>query len=518
MSTVPSIPVGGTTLVDVLRRARARAAAAGRPVLATYVEPLPGVDPLDAFERAEGTEDRSYWARPADGVAVVGVGAAVTVAPSGGGRFGAATRMWRALLDGALCDGPGAIREVDARAIPSAEAFGRRPMLLGGFRFDPARPPDPVWLGYPDAWLAVPRLCLATSPAGRWLATSALVRPGEEPVRLADALERERDRLIGAGRASEAAAVWAAIAETLRHRPGAPPASSGEDPDGADSARDEFERAVAEGAAAVRDGRLEKVVVARAVDWRPAPMPEPSRVLRRLARRYPDCHVFAVARGRKVFLGASPERLVRVEGDRVQATCLAGSVARDESPAADARLGASLLASAKDREEHAIVVRALTSALVTLCEEVVVPPEPVLLPLPDVQHLYTPVTARLRDGVGILDLVERLHPTPAVGGAPREGAMAFIREHERWDRGWYAAPVGWLDASGNGELAVALRSALLDGESATLFAGCGILADSAPEDEYMESELKLRAMRGALTEPAGEGAEGTSDPQGAEHA
>lgn len=516
MSAAPLLPVGDIALVDLLRRARARVATTGRPVLATYVEPLPGVDPLDAFQRAEGTEDRAYWARPSKGIAVAGVGAAVTVSPSGDGLFAAAARMWRALLAGGICGGPGSLdalgtldAALDDAGPAGAAGFGRRPMLLGGFRFDPARPPDPAWRGFPDAWLAVPRLCLAVSPAGRWLASSVLVRTGDEPARLADGLERERDRLIGAGAASESAAVWATIAESFRYRRAssegeqAAVAAVGIESD--EAACSAFLEAVAEGAAAVRGGALEKVVVARAVGWRPPQPPDAVAALRRLAVRYPDCHLFAVARGRRVFLGASPERLVRVDGRMVRATSLAGSIARGATPEQDARQGEALMASAKDREEHAIVVRALTAALAELCDDVVAPAEPVLLTMPDVHHLYTPVTARLRDGVELLDVVARLHPTPAVGGAPRDGALAFIRDHEGWDRGWYAAPIGWMDAGGDGEFAVALRSALLDGEEATLFAGCGVMGDSDPAAEFAESELKLRAMREGLADAVADG-------------
>ncbi len=504
MSPTAPLPVGDITLVDLLRRARARVAAGSRPVLATYIEPLPGVDPLDAFQRAEGTEERIYWARPSAGIAIAGIGAAVTVAPSGDGRFSAAAKMWHALLAGGLSGGPGALEldcsEGDAER---AAGFGRRPMLLGGFRFDPARAPDPSWRGYPDAWLAVPRLCLVVSPQGRWLASSVLVRAGDEPIRLADGLERERDELIGAGRASESAAVWATIAEAFSHaRPSTQRSQAAmlAAETAADlTAREAFMTAVTEGAEAVRAGDLEKVVIARKVSWRLPRPPDTVQTLRRLVARYPDCHIFAVVRGRRVFLGASPERLVRVDGQTVRATSLAGSIGRGATAELDEAQGNALVASAKDREEHAIVVRALTAGLAELCDDVVAPAEPTLLTMPDVHHLYTPVTARLRDGVQILDVVARLHPTPAVGGAPREDALAFIRAHEGWDRGWYAAPVGWMDASGDGEFAVALRSALLEGADATLFAGCGIMGDSDAEGEYVESELKLRAMREGLT-------------------
>lgn len=510
MTGLPQIPVGGITLMELLGRARARATATGRPVLATYVEPLPGVDPLDAFERAGRSAERVYWAHPAEGVAVVGVGAAVTVSPSGQGRFDAVARVWRALLKDGLTGGPGAVVSDGASRAGSGEDFGRSPMLLGGFRFDPECPADPRWLGYPDAWLAVPRLCLAVSPAGRWLAASALVRPGEDVASRADALERERDRLIGAGGMSEAAAVWATIAEMFNRPAPELPSHEGGQAERA-AAREEFERGVALGARAVQERRLEKVVIARATDWNAAGPVDAGRTLRHLVGRYPDCHVFAVARGRKVFLGASPERLVRVRGDAVHATCLAGSIGRGATPEDDAVAAETLLASAKDREEHAIVVRAITAALTPLCEGVAAPAEPAVLTLPDVHHLHTPVTARPKAGVGLLELAARLHPTPAVGGTPREEAMAFIREQEGWDRGWYAAPVGWMDATGDGELVVALRSALLEGGRATLFAGCGVVADSISADEYMESEMKLRAMRGALAGAVpGEGVAGAA--------
>jgi isochorismate synthase len=503
MSASPSLAVGDVTIHEILRGAAA--AARHRAVLATYIEPLAEVDPLDAFESAESVGDRIYWARPSAGVAAAGIGAAVTIAPSGERRFAAAARLWRAVLAEAICDGPGA---PSAAGDSGDHAFGRRPMLMGGFRFDPARQPAPEWLGFPDSWLMVPRQCVAVSPAGNWLATSALVKPGDDPSKLADALERERERIMSAGSsAADSAAAWATLAETINGRgrtrrlEGERSGNGAADaPDRTCSTRGAFTRAVAEGAAAVRGGALEKVVLGRAVAWRPHDAPDSITALRRLEERHPECNVFAVARGagRRVFLGASPERLVRVDGRTVRATSLAGSIARGSGPEEDARRAAELMASAKDREEHDIVVRALTSALAELCDAVSAPAAPTLLTLPDVHHLYTPITARRRPGTDLFALLERLHPTPAVGGAPREEALAFIREHEGWDRGWYAAPVGWMDTSGDGEFAVALRSALMNGDQATLFAGCGIVADSVPENEYAESELKLGAMRDAL--------------------
>ena len=145
-----------------------------------------------------------------------------------------------------------------------------------------------------------------------------------------------------------------------------------------------------------------------------------------------------------------------------------------------------------------VVVRALVEALSETCPRLHYSETPSLLKLGNIQHLCTPITGQLANGHTLLDLVERLHPTPAVGGRPREAALRLIREREGLDRGWYAGPVGWLNAEGEGEFAVALRSALLHGNTATLFAGCGIVADSDPVREYAESRLKLKPMLTAL--------------------
>jgi isochorismate synthase len=274
----------------------------------------------------------------------------------------------------------------------------------------------------------------------------------------------------------------------------------------------------------MRRGHLEKLVLARECRVRtpsprllisasprprvpPSPAPPVSRspsfdvplALKRLRADYPSCFVFAVARGDHCFLGATPERLVRLRDGIVSTMCLAGSSARGATEEEDRRLGDALLASQKERAEHAVVVRALSEALADLCDEVAPISTPVLLKVRNIQHLLTTVVGRVADGRTILDLVERLHPTPAVGGYPRETALRLIRERERLDRGWYAGPIGWLDARGEGEFAVAIRSALLRGPEASLFAGCGIVADSNPDCEYEESCLKLRPMLSALT-------------------
>jgi isochorismate synthase len=260
----------------------------------------------------------------------------------------------------------------------------------------------------------------------------------------------------------------------------------------------DWQAIVADGVDAVRGGALEKVVLARQVSIRSDLPFDVTSALQRLRASYPTCYVFAVARGDQVFLGATPERLARLRDREVRVACLAGSRERGMTPEEDRRLGDDLLDSTKNRSEHAVVVHALRQALAPVCSEVSAPDEPVLLSVRNVHHLYTPVTGTLANGACMLDIVARLHPTPAVGGFPSRDALRFIREREDLDRGWYAAPVGWVDHHGEGEFAVALRSALIGGAEAALFAGCGVMGDSDPVEEYAESWLKLRPVLSAL--------------------
>jgi isochorismate synthase len=260
---------------------------------------------------------------------------------------------------------------------------------------------------------------------------------------------------------------------------------------------DEWSSAVTALTSAIDAGRVEKVVLAREVALHAHGEIDVTAALMRLRDGYPDCTVFAFRRGGNVFAGATPERLVRVEGRRVRATCLAGSARRGADQADDDAAGRALLADGKERREHQLVVNTIADTLTPLCRDIDVPAEPGLMRMPNVQHLYTPVEGTLAGDVGLLELVERLHPTP-VGGLPRDEALRLIREHEPSGRGWYAGPIGWIDARGDGEFAVAIRSALIAGREARLFAGCGIVAGSDPRREYDESSMKLRPMLWAL--------------------
>jgi menaquinone-specific isochorismate synthase len=256
-----------------------------------------------------------------------------------------------------------------------------------------------------------------------------------------------------------------------------------------------FRDMVAAAVERIRSGELGKVVLARRIAVEANRPIVTSDVLARLLALYPACMVFRV----DGFIGASPELLIERRGARVRSHPLAGTIARSGDLVADEALVAGLLASAKERSEHRFVIDGLRLALEPVCATLEIPDQP--------SHLATFVDGELtdddRDGrtPTALDLVARVHPTPAVGGTPTAEAAAYIRDHEGFDRGRYAGPVGWVDADGDGSWAIGIRSADIDGDRAWMYAGVGIVADSEPRAELAETQLKLQALLAALVRP-----------------
>jgi isochorismate synthase len=435
----------------------------------------PQLDPLAFWANGQRLGgERFYWEQPGSRSAVVGIGSAHTfVFPNAGKsdssvrRFEEAAIAWRTLLEGALIEG-------DAQ-----------PLLLGGFSFDPLGCRTPAWRGFPPGRLALPSFTLMVDGDASRLTVNAVLRAADEAEMVAK---------------QEAAALRTLGEEPPEHIERWP-SSNGPSPRTLVDLRpaESWRALVAEARSAIRAGRLEKIVLARAVRTRAgAQRGGLVPVLARLRRAYPECTIFAASQEGRSFLGATPERLVRLRDGLVSVDAVAGTTGRGRTEEEDRLLGAGLLDSAKERAEHEVVLRTLQDQLAPSCADLSVPADPLLLKLRNVQHLHTPLSGRLVSGECILNLVERLHPSPAVGGFPRETALAFIRAREELDRGWYAGPIGWMDRHGEGEFAVAIRSALLDEREALLYAGCGIMGDSVPEREYEESCLKLKSMLSVL--------------------
>ena len=439
---------------------------------------LGDLDAIALFAAARELDlEAALWLQPSEGTAIVGIGRAWAVEPGGSTRFAEAGRAWRALV---ARSGPGG-----AAVDPSRLPRGAGPVLLGGLGFTGRTPAaDDEWAPFGPASLVLPELTYARTAGGAFVTATAQAGDGTT----LRAIARRWAALVV--RARE----LAPAAGALVARPAATPlAITDERPD-----RAAWDRLVGLFAGAVGRGRLDKVVLARRVALRSPLELDPVNALRRLAAAGPESTTFAFVRSGVTFLGATPERLARTEGRVFQTAAVAGSAPRGADAADDARLAVALQASDKEREEHAVVVAMLRDALRPIAERLDIAPAPEILALRHVQHLVTPIEGVLREEAGILALAERLHPTPAVGGEPRDAALALIAEHEGFDRGWYAGPVGWLGADGDGELMVALRCGLVDGQRATLFAGCGIVADSDPVREWEESRIKLRPVASAV--------------------
>lgn len=262
---------------------------------------------------------------------------------------------------------------------------------------------------------------------------------------------------------------------------------------------DTYAEAVVVAVARIRAGELRKVVLARTIEVEAGRRLDPRLLAHRLRAVNPDAYTFAFPTDRGPLVGASPELLVSRIGREVRSNPLAGSAPRSGDPEEDRANAEGLAASTKNREEHALVVDAIAETLRPFCEALTWGPEPVLLETPNVWHLSTRFRGVVRDPAPtVMDLVAALHPTPAVGGTPADAALSAIAELEPFGRGFYAGPVGWVDADGDGEWAIALRCALLEGGGAILYAGAGIVADSEPAAEVDETARKFRAFLDAL--------------------
>ncbi|HZO74885.1 MAG TPA: isochorismate synthase [Ktedonobacteraceae bacterium] len=462
-------------LLATLQQASSQAARLGRGVLASFSQPVEFCNPLRVFIafRQLAMGESFFWERPREQRALVGVGAAATIEAHGSTRFAKATEQWRALQqDAVIACAPGAMPH---------DTGG--PVFFGGFAFDPLNTHTPLWKGFPDGLLVLPALAFHCNEDGAALTINRIVAAAEDVENLARAIiaamsrvQAEVERIV-----PDPQQVMSRGREQLLEQDLLP--------------RAEWQAQVADAVKMIRGGAYEKVVLARGVRViNDAKAFDIDTTLCRLRMNYPGAYVFAIQRGERYFTGATPERLICSQDGQLQTIALAGSAPRGTSEEEDQCLGEELLQSEKNQGEHNIVVATIRDALATLCSKVQVAETPHLLKLKNIQHLETTIVGELLPGRCVLEAIEDLHPTPAVGGFPRLPTLAAIRENEQLDRGWYAGPIGWIGASGNGEFAVALRSALVNGSEATLFAGCGIVADSNPESEYAESCLKLQVM------------------------
>lgn len=258
--------------------------------------------------------------------------------------------------------------------------------------------------------------------------------------------------------------------------------------------KEAYLQSIDEVTARIRSNEAQKVVIARSLALQFNEATQAEQLLAHTLAEQPESYIFGFEYDDQFFFGASPERLVMVTARHAYSSCIAGSIKRGTTPEQDAALGTTLLTDAKNGGEHQYVVDMIADIFAKNCTQYTVPNEPQLLKTRDIQHLYTPIEGDLQAHTTILQLVKDLHPTPALGGVPRDTAFAMIREAEPMNRGFYAGPIGWLDSDGDGEFAVAIRSAMATANKAYLYAGGGIVADSEALSEYDETLVKFRPM------------------------
>ena len=463
----------------------ANTAAIAQARVLAVTGPAAGADPMRFLRRA-GAGPRGFWARSDRWIAHAGALATVAAdethpSDPSGGLFTGIEANALALFD------PGSVQGV-------GEAPGLR--FFGGFAFLPESPTADLWSGFPPALFHVPTLELE-SVAGEvpLLTVRMLVDPeqgGAESIltrllHYTGRICRELEAPIEDGSVDPTG--WSPRAVP------SPPVPF---------TRDEAERAgwdvaVNDALAAIGEGRVSKVVLARTLDLVTERRLDPIEVVHHLWQENHGSHVFYFEPEEGCAIaGAAPETLTTVSRGRFHATAVAGTVARGETPVEQERLAQQLLASEKEGVEHRIALDDMVARLGPLADDIQAQPEPHVLTLARLQHLETEIRARLPEGTSALTVLEALHPTPAVCGLPRDAALEFLDEEEPFERGWYAGPVGWFDLEGNGVFVPALRCAVVQDLRWRLFAGAGIVEGSDPGLEWDETSIKFEPMLGAL--------------------
>jgi len=476
MAIFPSVIVD--RLRDDLDAARDIARSLQREIVFGWQQPVDDLDFLTVFSAAEN-EERFFGEYPGRCQAFVALGCAAQIEVEGHQRFQQAAHAVEELFR-------------NASLFHYREEPEERPLLMGGFSFNDYEAKSGThWAGFPAGRLVLPELLLTRHESAEGVKLSLSLHAVVDGTLATENLFRKMSQRLA----------W--LAKQLG-RPVKPEESINRQGHiiRQESSRTHYLQAVEKALESIAKGDLEKVVLARYCDFHNDIPFSASGVLYNLRLHYPSCFIFAASMSGSSFLGATPERLLALRGRELLSGPLAGSVRRGGTPKEDLELQKRLLSSRKEQHEHAIVVRAIGQILEPFCTRLIVPSKPSVLQLPGIQHLYSEISGTLHGekDISILKILGDLHPTPAVGGTPRKQALDWLAENENLERGWFAGPVGWVNDRGEGDFAIALRVALLRGNSAHLHAGAGIVAGSIPEDELRETALKMETASSALLE------------------
>lgn len=461
------VTIEGTGLKEGIEAAKKKAKEINKPVLVSEVNKINIVNSLSFF--VAGTEtykgERFFWKDPSDEYHIVGLGICKKFeSDQDTDRFFHVEREWKRFIDDAFIHNP-------------YRTTGIGPTMFGSFSFDPLKRETGMWSNFSDAFFYLPKFMLTMVNGKVFLTTNVIIT--HEDDHILDQIMKQRNTLFSKIKEDFL------IEET-------------ELIDKLEVTKNTWITNVNKVTEVLNNDSLKKVVLARELRLIFNKPIQTENVLFRLLEEQRPSYIFAFESRSDCFIGASPERLVKKKGKQVFSTCLAGSTKRGKTLMEDKNFGDALLTDKKNIMEHQIVVDMIKDAMNSVCDNVTIPDHPELLKMRDIQHLYTPVIGELQEDKSLFLLMDLLHPTPALGGFPQKMAMAKIREMEDMDRGLYGGPIGWTDYLGNGEFAVSIRSGLIQGNEASIFAGCGIVANSVAESEFEETRIKFRPMLSAL--------------------
>ncbi|MFC4619595.1 isochorismate synthase MenF [Camelliibacillus cellulosilyticus] len=459
------ISAGQQGLIDKLQEGIDTAKKYSQQVLVSHVMPVKVNDPLDLFRSGEPFchGRRIFW-QDSSGMTIVAIGSVFESIKNGEGRYDAVKSDWERLMTFAKSD---------------AVINGTGPMMIGGFSFNTRSMPVEEWASFPDAGFTCPHYMLTVKDGEAWLTMNQIVCQHDDAFEMAEILRKKSEQWLESHLPTSSFVTWRLTDKEPLHT-------------------EAWLEAVRTATDRMKDGALKKIVLSRVLTATADHPLDPTTMLSRLRAHESNCTVFAFERDGDCFIGATPERLVKRDGQVFYVDSLAGTAPRGRDGREDEALGSALLNDAKNRAEHQYVVQMIKETLGTFCESVKALERPRLLKNKNVQHLHTPITGLGRVGASLFDAVKWLHPTPAMGGTPTDEALRLIRQLESHERGWYASPIGWIDQSGNGDFAVAIRSALVQDKRARLYSGCGVVADSDPLDEYRETDMKFRPILNVL--------------------
>lgn len=444
-----------------LHNVKEQALSKNKKVLFSWTKKIDPTDMMHIFEVAESLgKDRIFWRNHIGSLTFVGIGSVHQIIAEEK-RFQQLQQKWEEILQQAIIHNP-------------YDEVGTGLVTLGGMSFDPLRPQSVLWEKYPTSKLTIPEYTFVQYKENYYLTINKYVNGNEQLNELYESFQKDENTLLHSD--VKKSDVHHQIISKNEIEP------------------NKWKNTVQQAVEEIKQEKAKKIVLAREMRIQLNKKAHIPLLLTRLLETQPNSYIFAFEQGDNCFLGATPERLVQVEGEKLLSTCLAGTARRGKTFEEDKQIARELLNDQKNREEHDYVVKMIKESIEPYCEDVNIPEEPVVLPLRNLQHLYTPVRATLKSQFSVLDIIEKLHPTPALGGVPKEKALQFIREHELLDRGWYGAPIGWLDSNKNSEFAVAIRSGLVQNDEVSLFAGCGVMRDSTPEMEYEETNMKFLPM------------------------